>query len=100
MSEKKTFAERRDEAALELNNSIFRLELWMEPPDFDKCFIQGADFGYRAALEDVGAVVDAIKWYAAETEDSNRGMWDYRGVSKAREALDLFAKLKSEAENG
>jgi hypothetical protein len=37
------FKKTRDEMAIELNNSIYRLEPWIEPPDFDECFKKGWD---------------------------------------------------------
>ena len=38
----------------------------------------------------------ALKWYAAENEEHNHGMWDYRGVSVARQALADTKEVEGE----
>lgn len=48
---------KRDELAHEYMNSIFRLEPYQEPPDFDECF----KAGYDAAMAEAKVLVEALE---------------------------------------
>lgn len=51
---------KRDELAHEYINSIFRLEPWQEPPDFDECFKHGYDAAMAEADERVKGLIEAL----------------------------------------
>jgi len=57
---------KRDELAHEYMNSIFRLEPYQEPPDFDECFKHGYSAGYAEAQEQAKVLVEALETYECE----------------------------------
>lgn len=64
---------KRDELAHEYMNSIFRLEPYQEPPDFDECFKHGYSAGYAEAQEQAKVLVEAlesIEWTTSYSDGS------------------------------
>lgn len=51
----------REEGAIELMNSIYRLEPWKEPPDFDECFKNGFDAGVTEHQKLVEPLIEALE---------------------------------------
>jgi hypothetical protein len=95
MTQNKSFAERRDEAAEEhVKTATLEASKVTHRGLIDSlqiyAFNSGANFGYRTALEDMGAAVEALKQIIKPDEQNEADV--------ARDALDLFAKLKKESE--
>lgn len=85
---------KRDELAHEYMNSIFRLEPWQEPPDFDECFKHGYDAGFAEAQEQAKVLVEALsfdyEYYAAKQHK-----W-IDLLKELKEALAKFAAYKKD----
>lgn len=75
----------KEKIANDFMNSIFRLEPWKDPPDYDECF----NYGFEAASAEYEKIIaeleGALEWY----EKRDR----IHGIERASPAIDSLKKL-------